>query len=118
MKNQEIYTLIGEAMQSESKEMYLAEWATSSIFDPDPDGPEPDYDNIIEILGDIWDVTHMSINDMRKAAGVTQWELCERFCIPRRTVEHWGERGSGRSETPIYVRLMIAELLGIWKRPV
>ncbi len=52
----------------------------------------------------------MSIKEIMKAAGMTQKALCERFGIPRRTVEDWSR---GARVCPEYVRKMIIELLGL-----
>ena len=110
MTYKDFYTLLGEAAQTGSKETYIAEWATSSLFDPDPDGPGPDYDVVVAELGNIWDLAHMTVRDLLGAAGLTQTALAARFCIPLRTVQNWS---TGARECPIYVRLMMADLLGL-----
>lgn len=112
MTNRDFNILWGEALASHDREVYIAEWATSSIFDPDPNAPAPDYDAVVETLGNIWDVAHMTFAEIRKHTGLNQAAFAERFCVSRRTVEGWESRGS----CPDHVRLMMAELLGLISR--
>lgn len=70
----------------------------------------PDVDP--ETIKYIWDVAHMGTKGMRKAAGLKQWQLSERFCITKRTVERWDANG----DCPSHVYLMLAQLLGLIKR--
>lgn len=99
------YLLWGEALNADDRDTYVSEWSTSSIWPEDGD--------LLEIagkLGQIWDVAHMSVNDICKIAGMTQAAVKERFCIKRRTMEDWCR---GRREPPDHDRLMMAEILGI-----
>ena len=112
MDNKTFYTLFGEALVASDRDTYIGEWATSSLFDPDPDAPAPDYDAIVAQLGNIWDVAHMSVAQIRATTGLSQARFAERFCIPRRTVEGWESKNS----CPDYIRLMLAEILEIIKR--
>lgn len=111
MTDHQFYILLGEALVSKDRDIYISEFATSSMFDPDPDGPEPDYEALVELLGNIWDVTHMTVAEIRATTGLTQARFAERFCVPRRTLQNWELRGC-----PVYVRLMMAELLGLLRR--
>lgn len=102
--------LLGAATEDADRDRYIAEWSSSSAILPAPDAPEqPDFDRITADLGNIWDVAHMSVADIRKAAGMTQAAFAERFCIPLRTVINWEARNTGT----IYNRLMMADALGI-----
>lgn len=112
MTNRDFNTLWSEALVTNDRDRYIAEWATSSIFDPDPDAPAPDYEAVIKTLGNIWDVAHMTFAEIRKHAGLNQAAFAERFCISRRTLEGW----EGRSRCPDYVRLMMADILGLISR--
>lgn len=50
----------------------------------------------------------MTIQEILKATGMTQKAMCERFDIPRRTLQNWV---LGQRECPIYIRKMIMEIL-------
>lgn len=67
------------------------------------------------VLGRIWDVAHMTVQDMRSASGLTQADFATHLCAPRRTVEDWC---SGKRTPPSYVRLLAAESLGLIDRTV
>ena len=101
-----------EALSQPDADIFVSEWATSSLFDPSPNGPAPDYNKIKEQLQQIHRLAHISLPELRSIAGLTQAAFAKRFCIPRRTVEGWEAKGS----CPDYVRLMIAQLLGM-QRP-
>lgn len=112
MTNQDFYTLFGAAIAEPDEDRYIAEWGTSSIFYSEPDEDGPETDDVVRQLREIWRTAHMAVRDIRKAAGLTQAGLAAHFCIPRRTVEDWD---SGRSNCAPYIRLMMAEALGIVK---
>lgn len=61
--------------------------------------------------GRIWELAHMSVADIRHATGLSQGTFAEMFCIPRRTVIGWEQRGGCTD----YVRLMMARLCGLTK---
>lgn len=54
-----------------------------------------------------------SFKDLIKAGGYNQSRFCEHFFISRRTVGDWC---TGTRECRIYVRLMFAELMGLFER--
>ena len=60
--------------------------------------------------GQIWDACTRSVKDILAEAGLTQAKFCERFCLPRRTVEDWY---SGRRSCALSTRLMVQQLLGL-----
>lgn len=104
------YMLLGAAIETDDRDCYIAEWSSSSAILTGPDAPkQPGFDAIVSDLGNIWDVAHMSIADIRKISGLTQAAFAERFCVPRRTFETWEYRGS----CPVYTRLLLADALGI-----
>ena len=108
MSDKNFYQLWGEALTSTDRDFYVSEWSTSSLFPEDSDLLEN-----AEYLGKLWDVAHMSVKGICKAAGLTQAALAQRFCIPKRTVEDWcGERRACSD----YIRLMMAECLGLLSR--
>ena len=113
MSDREFYDLWQAALASTDRDAYVAGWGTSSIFSADPDGPAPDYAAIAAQMGGIWDVAHMSVADIAKAAGKTITDLAMRFGINPRTALSW----SSYRSCPDHIRLMMAECLGILMRP-
>ena len=105
-------TLFNAASAEQDRERYIAEWSTSSIFYPDADSPDINADDLAESLGNIWDVAHLTVRDIRQHLGLTQAAFAERFCIPRRTVENWERKGG---HIPTYNILMMAESVGVLK---
>lgn len=114
MSDNDIYTLLGAALESTDYERYLAEWGTSIIFFPDPEADGPDPDKIVEILKNIWDAAHLSIQEIRAHTGLSQAAFGQHYLIPKRTIENWE---SGVNTPPNYVRLLLAESVGLWTRP-
>lgn len=114
MTNHDFYTLFGAATSEPDEDRYIAERGKNSIFCPDSDDLAPDIDAIVRDLREIWRAAHMSVRDIRKAAGLTQADLAAHFGIPARTVQNWESSSStsSRSCAP-YIRLMMAEALGI-----
>lgn len=107
---EDYYYLFGEALDHKSLDMFVAEYATSIIFDPGPDSEGPDYDKVVSDLTNIWDISHMSIADVISASNLCQTAFARRFLIPLRTVQAWA---LGERECPIYTKLMLADLLGL-----
>ena len=113
LTDKDFYSLWGEALASSDREMYVAEHCTSIIFGAPEDIADDDMVGQAAYLGCIWDVAHMTIQDIRTAAGLTQSAMAARFCIPQRTIEDWC---AGKRTPPDYVRLMMAEALGLTHR--
>lgn len=103
--------LWGESLTTRDRDTYVSDWALSSIWEDDPESEIPQ--ERIEYLTMIWDAAHMSVKDICKAAGLTQAGLAQRFCIPKRTVEDWCR---GVAKCADYIRLMMADSLGLIKR--
>lgn len=101
MTFEKYYDLIRSALECSDAEQFISEVGY-------PDWAPDDVYRFIDDLQNIYDVAHMTINDMRAAAGLTQRQLADRFDIPKRTIENWSIRSC-----PPYVRLMIADLLGL-----
>lgn len=110
MNDKQFYTVWGEALASSDRDTYVSEWATSSIWGEPENLADDDLMGIAAKLGNIWDVAHMSVKDICKAAGMTQTQLAVKICAPKRTVENWC---SGVNKCPDYTKLLIAEKLGL-----
>ena len=111
IKYHDFYTLFGAATKERDLDRYIAEWSTSSIFYPDADSPDINADDLADALGNIWDVAHLTVRDIRQHLGLTQAAFAKRFCIPRRTVEGWE---SGGKDKPYFV-LALADITGMLK---
>lgn len=65
-----------------------------------------------DIIGNIYDVAHMSVRDIIYSVGLTQSEFATKFCIPIRTVEDWCR---GKRKCSDYLRLLFCKELNILK---
>lgn len=106
MNDKIFYTLAAETANYTDRDAYISDLALSSIW-----AEGADIATAARICGAVWDVTHLSIRDIRTSAGLTQAEFSTRFLIPKRTVENWE---GGASACPIYTRLMLAKLCGLF----
>lgn len=111
MMDQIFSALMSEAFGSSDREAYISDLALSSIWG-DAEGAELPADRL-DTLGSIWDAAHLSIKDIRAASGLSQAAFARHHCIPKRTVDDW-ERGA--RACPGYLRLLIAEHFGIFRR--
>lgn len=59
------------------------------------------------------EIAALPFRDLLLAMELSQTACSRRFEIPLRTVQHWA---TGDRECPVYLRLMMAELIGIYKR--
>lgn len=104
---QRMYCL-SETSKYTDKDAYVSDLALSPMWgDAEDSGISPER---IDMLGNLWDASRRSIKDICAAAGLSQRKFAEKFCIPYRTVENWCV---GVRECPIYVRLMMQQLLGL-----
>ena len=90
------------------RDAFVSDLSLSSAF---PD--ESDLSVTASELILIWDAYHMTIRDLRTAAGLSRMNFSRRFCIPIRSVENWECTGTNARECPTYVRLLIADALGL-----
>lgn len=108
------YELYGAALDEPDQDRYLAEWSSSSLFYPDPDGDGPDPGQLAALLSGIWDAAHITVKELRARTGLSQAAFCARYLIPRRTLEDWE---AGRRDPPPYVRQLLLEAAGLYTRP-
>lgn len=117
MSNHDFYTLWGAALVAADRDVFVVDWSTSSIWGCPEDLTDDELLRIADYCGTMWDAAHMSVRQIKDTVGMTQAQLAERFCIPKRTVENWCAAGGKESRNcPDYVRLMILEALGIITR--
>ena len=90
------------------RDAFVSDLSLSSAF---PE--ESDLTETVSELSMIWEAYHMTIRDLRTAAGLSRMEFSRRFRIPIRTIENWECTGPNARECPVYVRLFIAEAIGL-----
>ena len=113
MTSKQFYTLFADALEQADRDAFVSDWLLSSVWFEDPyDASAEIPSDLTQQIGDIWDVALITIAEIRRHVGLTQAQLAERFCIPLRTLQGWE---TGRP-CPNHTRLMMAELLGIYKR--
>lgn len=111
MKDKQFYTLFGAALRAEDREIFVSAWLLSEIWGDQEDEIPP---GRADDLGQLWDVAHVTIRDIRAHTGLTQAAFSIRYCIPRRTIEEWE---AGRRTCPNYLRLLLAQDAGMYSRP-
>ena len=90
------------------RDAFVSDLALSSAFPEDSD-----LSVTASELVPIWEAYHMTIRDLRTAAGLSRIDFSRRFRIPIRTIENWECTGPNSRECPTYVRLLIAEAIGL-----
>lgn len=90
------------------RDAFVSDLSLSSAFPEDSDLSVTASELVL-----IWEAYHMTIRDLRTAAGLSRMEFSRRFRIPIRTIENWECTGANSRECPVYVRLLIAEALGL-----
>lgn len=101
----------GEALSVADRDAFISDAALSSAWD-DTASTEISADRVNQ-LGQIWDVAHLTIKDIRTAIGLSQAAFAQHFCIPCRSIENWE---SGVSACPDYLRLLLAQATGLYER--
>ena len=90
------------------RDAFVSDLSLSSAFPEDSDLSVTASELIL-----IWEAYHMTIRDLRTAAALSRSEFSQRFYIPIRTIENWECTGANARECPTYVRLLIAESIGL-----
>lgn len=112
LTDEQFYTLVRGTEEYTDRDSYVSEFCLSSmwgIMDDSVDIPA----ERIELVAGVWDICRLSIKDIRAAAGLTQLAFSRRFLIPTRTIEEWE---AGRRQCSLYLRLLLAEAAGIFRR--
>lgn len=105
---QHVYAQIVDSADNSPAEVFAARWMLLPEAE-DIVGMEPsNLDKNKKVLLDLHSKLTRSVGEIRAAAGLSQKQLAERFAIPVFTVRNWEARG----RCSIYVRLMMAQLLG------
>lgn len=113
MSNELFIQLWQDALQSSDSYNYISEHQDSSFFSFFKTDFHCSALSSAEYLKVIWDVAHMSIRDICRAAELSQAGFARQFGIPLRTVEAWCQ---GLRKPTDYDRLLFAESLGLISR--
>lgn len=103
MTDSQFSTLFSAALAAENKAAFATTGGIENLTDQE--------------LDELWTVAHMGIKDMRLATGLSQAAFAQRFCVPKRTVESWESSSASGRECLPYIRLLIAQQLGLYHRP-
>lgn len=116
MDNKTFKLLFDEALRAENRETYVSDRALSSVWNDAEDSEIPA--ERIDQLGQLWDVAHMSVSEIRAASGLNRVNFAARYGIPLRTVENWETAAESNSHTcPPYTRLLLAMAVGCYGHP-
>ena len=63
----------------------------------------------------LWNVLEMSMRDLVEKSNLDMAKFARRFCIPYRTLQAWCD---GTNPCPVYIKMMIAEILKMYTRDV
>ena len=61
----------------------------------------------------LWNVLIMDMDEIVERSRLNVAKFARRFCIPFGTMQTWCE---GRKECPVYIKLMICEIMGLLPR--
>lgn len=105
---------IAEATNYTDRDAYISDLSMSYIWGDDPEATV--HQERFEKLKSIYDACHRSVKEIASASGLSKRKLAERFCIPQRTIDSWGSNAESGRQCPLYTRLMMQELLGLFQR--
>lgn len=108
MTDKQIYLLFGEAANYTDPDAFASD-AALSLLDPDDPGQEADA-GLFEQMRTLWHVANDPFRSLLESMGLSQSGCSSRFCIPLRTVQDWA---GNRRSSPLYIRLMMAEAVGL-----
>ena len=112
MTDKHFYEAFIDALAVKDRDEFISDHALSSVWGDAENAEVPA--QRLDDLGALWDVAHASIREIRAYTGLTRTDFALRYLIPYRTVENW-ERGD--SQCPDYVRLLLAQVTGFYRRP-
>lgn len=111
MTNNIYHLLIEETANYTDIDAYVSDLALSSIWgDGDADIDSGIMAERVSQLQAIYTAAHRSVKDIARESGMSVRQIALHFGIPQRTVENWS---AGTREAPLYVLMMIQELLGL-----
>lgn len=114
MTNKQRLSCLQEVSSYSDRDAFISDMALSSIFQkPEEVNASLEIpEELISELGTLYNAARRSVKEIAAEAGLSQRALAERFAIPYRTVENWC---ANVRECPVYVKLMMQEILGLLK---
>lgn len=106
MTDKLFFSLFSAALSSSNRDAFVSVWGDAADAGIPADR--------IDLLARLWDAAHLTIRDIRQHTGLSQAAFATRYCIPTRTLEDW-ERGA--RSCPDYLRLLLAQVTGLYTRP-
>lgn len=113
MTTRQLQTILPDAFSCPDRDVFVSDWALSSMFLPADDTAAPS-DDLIQQLCAVWNAAHCSAADILTLSGLSKQDLCARFMIPVHTFENWL---AGRRQCPPYTLLMLQQCLGLLPCP-
>lgn len=113
MNDKQLYMYLGETINYTNPDAFASD-VTIALLDPD-DANQEISKEIFDGLVILWHIACDPFKTYLSLLGLTQSECARRFCIPLRTVQNWA---GGERSCPLYLRLMMAEIMGIWDRGI
>ena len=104
--------LMLDAENISDRDAYVSDWVLSSVWGAPI--PDDEWVQLIDMLGHMWDAAHLTIKDIRAAAGMSQSVFADHLVASLRTVQSWEY---GRNKCPLFVRLILAERFGLYQPP-
>lgn len=108
MTDKKIYHMYAEAANYKDPNAFASD-AAPSLLDPEDPGQEIDM-VLFSGLQTLWHVANDPFRTLLERMGLNQSRCSARFCIPLRTVQGWA---LGERACPPYIRLMMAEAVGL-----
>ena len=113
MTNKQFSACVAACANYSDPGAYISDMALSSIWGDAPDADIPT--DRLEALRGIYAAATRPMRQIVADTGLSQAAFAERLCIPLRTVEAWCR---GIRESPVYVRLLIQQALGLYAPPL
>ena len=109
MTEKQLALALAEARNYTDPDAFVSDLLLSSDFLPEEEDAAPDL-SLAEDLRQIWTIAAAPFKDLLARMGLNQSACSRRFGVPLRTVQGWA---LGERECPVYVRRMMAELVGL-----
>ena len=113
MTNRQYYYCASHCADYTDPNTYVYDVAASDIWGDAPDADIPA--DRLDALRGLYAAVTRPMREIVAATGLSQAAFAQRLCIPLRTVEAWCR---GIRESPVYVRLLIQQALGLYAPPL
>ena len=111
MTRNQFNVCVSEALNYSDVASYISDLSASALWGDREAADIPA--ERVEALDQIFRAVKRNAKDIAVAAGMSARSLAAAYNIPRRTMENWT---AGVTEPPLYVLLMLQELLGLLPR--